>query len=173
MNPLRPWLIPLLLAVSPLGAQGLDLGLTYARTQVSVRTNESKGPGLQGAVDVGEAGRLRFQVCGGFERLGVAGTYADLGNLGVQCAAWSPAYEVHALLALEARSEHLSSPTEASTYGRLWLQGGLGFRGVIVPLFPFKTFFLARGSDRIVPITRIEYAVPLSTRHPASLTPPT
>ncbi|WP_257307560.1 hypothetical protein [Geothrix campi] len=167
------WSIPLLLATSSSKAQGFDIGLTYAQTQVIIQGHESNGPGIQAALDFGEIGRTQFQVCGGFEQIAVESTKTVMGNLGFQCTVWSQGHEGHALLALEARSEHFSDPNETSTFGRLWLRGGIGFRGVIIPLLPFNTAFLARGTERVVPFTRIEYAVPLWKRELVGLTPPT
>ncbi|MDP2875656.1 MAG: hypothetical protein Q8O00_05680 [Holophaga sp.] len=167
------WLFPLFILVTPCRAQGFELGLSYARTQVNVDGHESKGPGLQAALDFGEIGRARFQVCGGFERLTIESTTTAMSNLGIQCSIWSQEYQGHALLALEARSEHLSTPSETQGYGRAWLRGGIGFRGIIVPLFPFKTAYFAQGTETVVPFTRIEYAVPLWKRDLTGVATPT
>jgi len=163
----------LVIAVAPCSAQGFDLGVSYSRTQVMVNNNESKGPGLHGAIDFSELGRSKIQLCFGYERLETARTTTDMANLGLQCEVWSPGHEGQAVLALESRVERLYDTPGSSTYGRLWVRGGLGFRGIIVPLFPFKTAVLVKGTERIVPFTRLEYAVPVTKRQLDGFTSPT
>lgn len=159
-------------ASSPCTAQGFDIGVSYARTQVMVHHNESKGPGLHGAIDFNDMGRAKLQFCFGYERLETARTTTDMANLGIQFEIWSPRQEGQAVLALEGRAERLYDTPGNSTYGRIWLRGGLGFRGIILPLFPFKSAVLVTGSERIVPFTRIEYSVPITKRDLPGFTTP-
>ncbi len=180
MHPINPrihvWL-PLGLCIaaasSPCTAQGFDIGVSYSRTQVMVNNNESKGPGLHGAIDFNEVGRAKLQFCFGYERLETALTTTDMGSIGIQCEIWSPGHEGQAVLALENRVERLYDTPGNSTYGRVWVRGGLGFRGIIIPLFPFKTTVLVTGTERIVPFTRLEYSVPITKRELTGFTAPT
>jgi hypothetical protein len=156
----------------PCLAQGFDLGLSYAQAPTSTQNRDYRGPGAQLAVDLGDPDRLRIQLCGGFQHFTIGESEADLASVGVQGAVWSQDQNGHLLLALEARGERISGPDRSTTYGRLWLRCGAGFRGIIVPLYPWKAAFLARGSDRVVPFTRVEISVPLWKTEPMALEAP-
>jgi hypothetical protein len=153
-------------------AQGFDLGLSYAQAPTSTQKQDYRGPGAQLAVDLGDPDRLRLQFCSGFQHLTRGQTTADMASVGIQGAVWSQDQNGHLLLALEARGERLSDLDRNTAYGRLWLRCGAGFRGILVPLYPWKAAFLAKGSDRIVPFTRVEMSVPLWKTEPVGLEAP-
>ena len=154
-------------------AQGIEIGASFAQQRPALPSGrEAAGPGLHLAWDLGEPGRFPTQLTVGYARLTVDGTRRDLLGLGLQQAWWSNRYDGHALLGLEARGERLVGPRGPVSYARGWARAGLGFRGILVPLFPWDAAYLLRGNDRFVPFTRIELAVPLWKRAASPAPPP-
>lgn len=155
-------------------AQGLDVAISYSQQRPALPAgHEPSGIGVHGAWDLGEPDRFKTQLRASYARLGADRATRDLLSFGLQQAWWSEGHEGHALLAVEARTERLREADSSLTYVRAWARGGLGFRGILVPLPPWGTAFLARGSERFVPFTRVELAVPLWKRRAPSLAPPT
>ncbi|MBI3131041.1 MAG: hypothetical protein HYZ13_06755 [Acidobacteria bacterium] len=154
-------------------AQGLEIGASFAQQRPALPSGrEAAGPGLQLAWDLGEPGRLPTQLTVSYARLTVDATKRDLLGVGLQQAWWSERFDGHALLGLEARVERLEGPRGSVTFGRAWARAGLGFRGILVPLFPWDAAYLLRGNDRFVPFTRIQLAVPLWKRAATPAPPP-
>lgn len=163
----------LVFAAGPLAAQGFEVGAIAAQLpQFKPEGLSYKGPGLQAAVDLSGSSRRGFQLRGGFQRHTAGLAQVDLAGLGLQGFYGSEAMETHAMLGLEARYERVSTARVGTTHARVWVRGGLGFRGIIVPLLPFNIFFITNGDDRIVPFTRIEYALPLWKREVRGLEMP-
>ncbi len=163
----------LLLPAALAWGQGLEFGVSYALQRPALPSgHEPSGVGFHGAWDLSDPGRFRTQLRASYARPAADRATHDMLAFGLQQAWWSEGQEGHALLALEARAERLGEAGASVTYLRAWARGGLGFRGILVPLLPWNTGFVARGSERFVPFTRVELAVPLWKRSAPGFVPP-
>lgn len=132
-----------------------------------------KGPGFQAAVDIWGADYWGVQIRGGFQWQTCDTARADLATLGLQGQVWMDGMLCHAVLGLEARSETISNAPLETSYGRMWARVGLGFRGIFIPLpGSFGSIHFALGDHTIVPFTRYEWALPLTTRRAPGLVLP-
>lgn len=152
-------------ACIPIHAQGLEVMAGYVDQGLKVdyegggiysEQRRSAGPSFRAAWDLSGADRFRLQVEGGWMRNAYREARQDSTLLGLRGSWWSPEGDGHALFGVEFRGERVGSPgVEAVTRGRLWARAGLGFRGILVPLFPWDTAMTLRGTARFIPFTRV------------------